>query len=65
VARAHALLRAKTSQGADADLARTRALTGYKSFLSLWKDADPDIPTLSEPRRCGFRCGDNCGKDIG
>ena len=43
VARGHAL-QAKTSQGADADLARTRALGAYKDFLTLWKDADPDIP---------------------
>jgi tetratricopeptide (TPR) repeat protein len=42
LARANAL-QAKTSQGADADAARTRALTAYKDFLTLWKDADPDI----------------------
>jgi eukaryotic-like serine/threonine-protein kinase len=45
VARADAL-QAKTSQGADADAARVRALAAYKDFLTLWKDADPDIPTL-------------------
>ncbi len=45
VARANAL-QAKTSQGADADAARVRALTAYKDFLALWKDADPDIPIL-------------------
>jgi hypothetical protein len=39
-------LEAKTSQGADADAARVRALTAYKDFLGLWKDADPDIPIL-------------------
>ena len=44
VARGHAL-QAKTSQGADADLARTRALGAYKDFLTLWKDADPDTPS--------------------
>ena len=43
VARASAL-QAKTSQGADADAARVRALAAYKDFLTLWKDADPDIP---------------------
>jgi serine/threonine protein kinase/tetratricopeptide (TPR) repeat protein len=43
VARANAL-QAKTSQGADADAARVRALAAYKDFLTLWKDADPDIP---------------------
>jgi hypothetical protein len=39
-------LQAKTSQGADADAARVRALAAYKDFLTLWKDADPDIPIL-------------------
>jgi hypothetical protein len=43
VARANAL-QARTSQGADADAARVRALAAYKDFLTLWKDADPDIP---------------------
>ena len=43
VARANAL-QAKTSQGADADAARVRALAAYKEFLTLWKDADRDIP---------------------
>jgi tetratricopeptide (TPR) repeat protein len=47
VARANAL-EAKTSQGADADAARVRALAAYKDFLTLWKDADPDIPILKE-----------------
>ncbi len=45
VARANALI-AKTSQGADADAARVRALAAYKDFLALWKDADPNIPVL-------------------
>ena len=49
VARANAL-QAKNSQGADADLARTRALTAYKDFLTLWKDADPDLPILKEAK---------------
>jgi predicted Zn-dependent protease len=47
VARASAL-QAKTSEGADADAARVRALSNYKDFLTLWKDADPDIPILKE-----------------
>jgi eukaryotic-like serine/threonine-protein kinase len=47
VARANAL-QARTSQGADADLARRRALAAYKDFLTLWKDADPDVPILKE-----------------
>ena len=49
VARANAL-QSKTSQGADADAARTRALAAYKDFLTLWKDADPDIPILKEAK---------------
>jgi serine/threonine protein kinase/tetratricopeptide (TPR) repeat protein len=49
VARANAL-QSRTSQGADADLARTRALAAYKDFLTLWKDADPDIPILKEAK---------------
>ena len=49
VARANAL-EARTSQGADADVARVRALAAYKDFLTLWKDADPDIPTLKQAK---------------
>jgi hypothetical protein len=49
VARANAL-EARTSQGADADAARVRALAAYKDFLSIWKDADPDIPVLKEAK---------------
>ena len=45
VGRANAL-EARTSQGTDADAARVRALAAYKDFLTLWKDADPDIPIL-------------------
>jgi tetratricopeptide (TPR) repeat protein len=47
VARANAL-QARSSSGADADLARSRALAAYKDFLTLWKDADPDVPILKE-----------------
>ena len=49
VARANAL-QAKTSQGADADAARVRALAAYKDFLILWKDADSDIPILKQAK---------------
>ena len=49
VARANAL-QARMSQGADADAARLRALAAYKDFLTLWKDADPDIPVLKEAK---------------
>jgi DNA-binding winged helix-turn-helix (wHTH) protein/tetratricopeptide (TPR) repeat protein len=49
VARANAL-ESRTSQGADADAARVRALAAYKDFLTLWKDADPDVPILKEAK---------------
>ena len=49
VARANAL-ESRTAQGADADAARVRALAAYKDFLTLWKDADPDIPILKEAK---------------
>jgi tetratricopeptide (TPR) repeat protein len=49
LARANAL-DSKSSQGADADAARTRALTAYKDFFTLWKDADPDIPILKQAK---------------
>jgi len=48
-ARANAL-QSRTSQGADADAARVRALAAYKDFLTLWKDADPDVPILKEAK---------------
>ena len=49
VARANAL-QAKNAQGADADAARVRALAAYKDFLTLWKDADPDIPIYQQAK---------------
>jgi tetratricopeptide (TPR) repeat protein/predicted Ser/Thr protein kinase len=49
VARANAL-QARASQGADADAARVRALAAYKYFLTLWKDADPDIPVYRQAK---------------
>jgi serine/threonine protein kinase/tetratricopeptide (TPR) repeat protein len=49
VARANAL-QSRTSQGADADAARVRALAAYKDFFALWKDADPDIPILKQAK---------------
>lgn len=49
VARANAL-EARSLQGADADIARRRALASYKDFLTLWKDADPDVPVLKEAK---------------
>jgi eukaryotic-like serine/threonine-protein kinase len=49
VARANAL-ESRTSQGADADAARVRALAAYKDFLTLWRDADPEIPILKQAK---------------
>jgi hypothetical protein len=49
VARANAL-QSRTSQGADADAARVQALAAYKDFLTLWKDADPDVPILKQAK---------------
>jgi len=49
VARAHAL-ELKTLQGAEGDTARARVLASYKDFLTLWKDADPDIPILRQAK---------------
>jgi serine/threonine protein kinase/Tfp pilus assembly protein PilF len=49
IARANAL-QMRTSQGADGDAARVRALAAYKDFLALWKDADPDIPIYKQAK---------------
>jgi len=49
LARANAL-ESKTSQGADADAARLRAVAAYENFLTLWKDADPDIPIYKQAK---------------
>jgi eukaryotic-like serine/threonine-protein kinase len=35
---------------ADRDAARVRALAAYRDFLTLWKDADPDIPILRQAK---------------
>ncbi len=43
-------VQAEQSSAADRDLARTRALAAYKDFLTLWKDADPDIPILKQAK---------------
>jgi len=49
VARVNAL-QSRTLQGADSDAARVRALSAYKDFVTLWKDADPDIPILKQAK---------------
>jgi eukaryotic-like serine/threonine-protein kinase len=37
-----------TAKGAEADAARVRALTAYRRFLALWKDADSNMPIFKE-----------------
>ncbi|HTY84362.1 MAG TPA: protein kinase [Silvibacterium sp.] len=49
LARADAL-EAKSFQGADADAARVRALAAYKDFLTLWKDADAELPIFKQAK---------------
>jgi eukaryotic-like serine/threonine-protein kinase len=49
LARANAL-QARMLHGADADAARVRALSAYREFLTLWKDADPEIPMLKQAK---------------
>jgi eukaryotic-like serine/threonine-protein kinase len=44
------VLESKASQGADQDAARSRALSAYQDFLTLWKTADPDIPILRQAK---------------
>ena len=51
VARANALqARTSPAQSADADAARVRARASYKDFLTLWKDADANIPLLKQAK---------------
>jgi tetratricopeptide (TPR) repeat protein/predicted Ser/Thr protein kinase len=49
LARAYAL-QAQWAQGADADAARTKARAAYRDFLTLWKDADPDVLILKQAK---------------
>jgi serine/threonine protein kinase/tetratricopeptide (TPR) repeat protein len=49
LARAYAL-QAQSMQGSDADAVRAKARAAYQDFLTLWKDADPDVPILRAAR---------------
>jgi hypothetical protein len=49
LARAYTLP-SRTPQDADAHAARVRALAAYRDFLTLWKDADPDIAVVKEAK---------------
>jgi eukaryotic-like serine/threonine-protein kinase len=44
------VLQTRSNQGVAADAARTRARSTYQDFLTLWKDADPDIPFLRQAK---------------
>ena len=44
------VLQARSSQDGTNDDAHSRALANYKEFLTLWKDADPDIPIYKEAK---------------
>lgn len=49
LARANAL-QATSSRGADADASRVRAIVAYREFLSLWKDADSNVPIYEQAK---------------
>jgi len=41
---------ARRLQGSDAEAARAKANTAYQDFLTLWKNADADIPVLRQAK---------------
>jgi tetratricopeptide (TPR) repeat protein/class 3 adenylate cyclase len=49
LARAYAL-QVQSAQGAGANAGRAKARAAYQDFLTIWKDADPDIPILKEAK---------------
>jgi hypothetical protein len=49
LARAYAL-QSNSLAGPEADAARAKARAAYEGFLTLWKDADPNIPILHEAK---------------
>ena len=44
------LARAYALDAAKDPAARDKARTAYQNFLTLWKDADPDIPILKQAK---------------
>ena len=50
VGTAASAVQGERSSPAYRDAARVRALAAYKDFLTLWKDADPDIPILKQAK---------------
>ncbi len=48
LARAYALK--ARGQGGDSDADRQKAIAAYRGFLTLWKDADPDVPILVQAK---------------
>jgi eukaryotic-like serine/threonine-protein kinase len=49
LARAYAL-QSNSLADPEADAARAKARAAYEGFLTLWKDADPYIPILTEAK---------------
>jgi tetratricopeptide (TPR) repeat protein len=49
LARAYAL-QSHSFAGPEADAAKAKARAAYERFMTLWKDADPDIPVLKEAK---------------
>jgi serine/threonine protein kinase/TolB-like protein/Flp pilus assembly protein TadD len=44
-------LQAQQTQGEEAEQFRAQARAAYRDFLTLWKDADPDIPILKQAKK--------------
>jgi serine/threonine protein kinase/predicted Zn-dependent protease len=49
IGRARAL-QARSTQGAATETTRAQARNAYQDFLTLWKDADPDVPILKQAK---------------
>jgi eukaryotic-like serine/threonine-protein kinase len=49
IARAYGI-EAQSEQGEAAEAVRAKARAAYQDFLTLWKDADPDIPVLKQAK---------------